>query len=103
MELRQRYSSNPISSHALEGAGRSAPRSGRFIPEKEPVLVAQVGWASEPVWKGMAKLVHHWEMIPRPFKATARRYTDYATLATNCRSSNITVYLTSYHNVGQVV
>ena len=85
MELGHRYSTNPINNHALEGAVLSAPRSGCFIPKKDPVLVAQeVRWASRPVWKGMAKLVHHWKMIPRPFKPTACHYTDYATLGTNC-------------------
>jgi len=102
MELRQRYSSNPINNHALEGAGLSAPRSSHFIPEKDPVLVSQeVGWASGPVWKGMAKLIHHWKMIPRPFKPTACHYTDYTILPTNCCCRNIT-YLTSYHNMGWV-
>jgi len=68
-------------------------------PRKDLVLLAQeVGWASRPVWKGMAKLAHHWEKIPRQFKPTARHYTDYVTLATNCCCSNITNYLTSYHN-----
>ena len=46
----------------------------------------------------MTKLAHHWEMIPRPFKPTARCNTDYATLATNCCCSKITNYLTSCHN-----
>jgi hypothetical protein len=36
---------------ALEGGGRSAPRTGRFIPGKDPVPLAQeVGWAPGPVW-----------------------------------------------------
>ena len=37
----------PFRNPALEGSGRSAPRSSHFPPGKEPVTTAQeAGWAS---------------------------------------------------------
>ena len=42
---------------SLYGGGWSAPRPGRFNPEKDPVLVVQdAGWAPEPVWTGVENL-----------------------------------------------
>ena len=51
------YSSTLPSTSALDGGGRSAPRSGRFTPVNDPVpIVEQAGWAPGPVWTGVEDL-----------------------------------------------
>jgi hypothetical protein len=41
----------PIHNLVLEGGGWSAPRFGRFSPEKDPLpIVHEAGWVSEPAW-----------------------------------------------------
>ena len=42
----------------LDGSGWSTPRSGRFNPGKDTILVAQeAGWPPRPLWPGEGNLV----------------------------------------------
>jgi hypothetical protein len=44
-------------SSTLHSTSASTPRSGRFTPGKDPVLIVEeVGWAPEPVWTGEENL-----------------------------------------------
>ena len=53
----QMYSSTLPSTSALDGGGWSTPRSGRFIPWKDPVTkVQEAGWAPGPLWTGATNL-----------------------------------------------
>jgi hypothetical protein len=49
----------PFLTSALKGGGWSAPRPGRFTPEKDPIsIVKEAGWAPGPVWTVRKNLAH---------------------------------------------
>jgi hypothetical protein len=71
-----------FSTSALEGSGWSAPRPGRFTPEKDPVPIVQVAvWAPGPVWT-YAKNLAPPGFDPRTIQPVVSRYTDCATRPT---------------------
>ena len=54
---KQRYTPTLSLTPALDGGGRSTPRSGRFSPRTDPVPIVYVaGWAPGPVWTGAENL-----------------------------------------------
>jgi hypothetical protein len=56
----------------------SAPSSGRFTPEKDPITILQeAGWASRPVGTGTENLAPP-GFDPRTVQPVASRYIDYA-------------------------
>jgi hypothetical protein len=63
----------------LEGCGCSAPRSGRFTPDKDQVPIMQeVGLASGPFWR-VRKISRTPEFERRTIQPVASRCTGFAT------------------------
>jgi hypothetical protein len=68
----------PIRNPVREGWGRSAPRSARFTPGKDPAPVVQeAGWASGQLWMAR-KISPPQGFDPRKFQPLSSRCTDYA-------------------------
>jgi hypothetical protein len=68
-----------VSPSALEGAGWSPPRPGRYTPGKDPVpIVQEAGWAPGPVWMCAKNLAPTEIRSPdRPARSPAHNRNEY--------------------------
>ena len=79
--VKQRYSSNPIATSALEGGGWSAKRAGCLPPGKGLVpMVQEAGWTSGTGMDGHRKSrpLSFLGFDPRTAQPLASRCIDYA-------------------------
>ena len=72
------YSSILSLTMALDESGWSTPRSGRFNPRKDPLLIVwEAGWNPGPVWTGAENLAPPPPGFdPRTVQSVASHYTN---------------------------